>query len=47
MKILFDRKDRERYFKQGDLVLRWDTRREEIGNHGKFNNLWFRPFNIG
>lgn len=28
MKILFDRKDKERDFRQGDLVLRWDARRE-------------------
>ena len=27
MKILFDRKARERDFRQGDLVLRWDARR--------------------
>jgi len=45
MKSLFDRKARERYFK-GDLVLRWDTRREDKGKHGKFDNLWFGPFNI-
>jgi len=28
MKELFDRKARERNLKKGDLVLRWDTRRE-------------------
>ena len=36
MKVLFDRKARERDFKEGDLVLRWDARREEKGKHGKF-----------
>jgi len=46
MKILFDRKDMERDFKEGDLVLRWDARREGKGKHGKFDNLWFGPFSI-
>lgn len=41
MKSLFDRKARERDFKEGYLVLRWDSRREDKGKHGKFDNLWF------
>lgn len=41
MKILFDRRARERDFKEGDLVLRWDSRREYKGKYGKFDNLWF------
>ena len=39
MKSLFDGKARERDFKEGDLVLRWDARREERGTHVKFHNL--------
>eukprot|EP00253_Pinus_taeda_P025557 PITA_25557 len=46
MKTLFDRRARERDFKEGDVVLRWDARREEKGKHGKFDNLWFRPLTI-
>eukprot|EP00253_Pinus_taeda_P024357 PITA_24357 len=41
MKSLFDRRAREREFKAGFLVLRWDYRREDKGKHGKFDNLWF------
>lgn len=33
MKSLFDRKSRERDFREGDLVLRWDARRKEKGKH--------------
>lgn len=36
VKELFDKKARERNFKKGDLVLRWDTRREDKGKHVKF-----------
>ena len=46
MKALFDRRARERDFKEGDLVLRWDARREDKGKHGKFDNLWFGPLAI-
>ena len=46
MKSLFDRRAKERDFKEGDLVLRWDSRREEKGKHGKFDNLWFGPLAI-
>lgn len=46
MKILFDKKARERDFREGDLVLRWDTRREDKGKHGKFENFWFGSFSI-
>jgi len=46
MKVLFDRRARERDFKEGDLVLRCDARRKEKGKHGKFDNLWFGPLGI-
>ena len=40
MKSIFDRKAKEILFQAGDLVLRWDTRREDKGKHGKFDPLW-------
>ena len=33
-------------FQTRDLVLRWDTRREEKGKHGKFDRLWYGPYKI-
>jgi hypothetical protein len=30
----------------GDLVLKWDARREAKGKHGKFDNLWLGPFQV-
>ena len=38
MKSIFDRKEKETLFQERDLVLRWDTGREDKGNHGKFEN---------
>eukprot|EP00253_Pinus_taeda_P027146 PITA_27146 len=29
-----------------DLVLRWDTRREDKVKHGMFDPLWYSPFRI-
>jgi hypothetical protein len=46
MKSLFDKKDKDIEFLPGDLVLKWDARKEDVGKHDKFNHLWFRPFNI-
>ena len=46
MKNLFDRRARETDFKEGDLVLRWDSRREEKGKHGKFEFVWKGPYVI-
>jgi len=34
MKSLFNRRASKRDFREGDLVLRWDSRREENGKHG-------------
>jgi len=33
-------------FIPGDLVLKWEARKEDVGKHGKFDFLWFRPFQI-
>jgi len=46
MKGIFDRKSKKIDFKAGDLVLRWDTRREDKGKYGKFDPLWYGPFRI-
>jgi len=46
MNGIFDRKAKEIDFKVGDLVLRWDTRREGKGKHGKFDPLWYGPFKV-
>jgi len=46
MNVIFDRKQKQRNFVLGDLVLKWDSRREDLGKHGKFDNLWLGPYNI-
>jgi hypothetical protein len=33
-------------FKVGYLVLTWDARNEDKGEHGKFDHLWLGPFKI-
>jgi hypothetical protein len=44
LKALFDRREKDIDFLLGDLVLRWDARREEEAKHGKFDHLWYGPF---
>ena len=34
------------FFKLGDMVLKWDARYEDKGNHGKFDELWKGPYSI-
>ena len=46
MKAPFDKKAKDRFCQPGDLVLRWDVRREDKGKDGKFDLLWFGPFKI-
>jgi hypothetical protein len=46
MKSLFDKKEKDMEFLPGDLVLKWDARKEDAGKHGKFDHLWFGPFRI-
>ena len=46
MKSLFDKKEKDREFLPGDLVLKWDVRKEYPGKHDKFDYLWFRPLRI-
>jgi hypothetical protein len=35
MKVLFDRKAKDRDFLPRDLVLKWDDRKEDSEKHGK------------
>ena len=42
----FDKRTKASNFKIGDKVLNWDSRREEKGKHGKFDNLWLGPYSI-
>jgi hypothetical protein len=46
MKLLFDRKAKDRNFLPGDLVLKWDARKEDSGKNGKFDHIWYGPFRI-
>ena len=46
IKERFDRKIKENNLFGGDIVLRWDARKEKKGKHVEFDNLWFGPFII-
>ena len=46
MKALFDQKAKDRYFLPGDLVLKWEARREDMGKHGKFDSIWSGPYRV-
>ena len=46
MKALFDRKAKDREFLPGDLVLKWDDRKEDSVKHGKFDHIWYRLFKV-
>jgi hypothetical protein len=46
MKALFDKKTKDKLFLTGDLVLKWDARKEDARKQNKFNHIWFRPFRI-
>ena len=37
MKALFDKKAKDKEFLPGDLVLKWEARKEDVGKHGKFD----------
>ena len=43
---MFDKRTKASDFKIGDKVLKWDSRREDKGKHGKFDNLWQGPYLI-
>jgi hypothetical protein len=44
VKETFDRKAKTKQLLLGDLVLKWDSRRED--HHGKFDSLWLGPFRV-
>eukprot|EP00253_Pinus_taeda_P029566 PITA_29566 len=46
LKRAFDRRTKAENFNIGDKVLKWDSRRESKGKHGKFDSLWRGPFLI-
>ena len=46
LKKAYDRKTKAEDFNIGDKVLKWDSRRESKGKHGKFDSLWRGPFLI-
>eukprot|EP00253_Pinus_taeda_P016485 PITA_16485 len=46
LKKAFDRRTKAEDFNMGNKVLKWDSRRENKGKHGKFDSLWRGPFII-
>ena len=43
---MFDKRTKAEDFFIGNKVLKWDSRREDKGKHGKFDFLWKGPFVI-
>ena len=46
IKKIFDKRTKAEDFYIGDKVLKWDSRREDKGKHGKFDFLWKGPYVI-
>ena len=46
IKKIYDRKAKTDKFQLDEVVLGWDARNEDKGKHGKFENLWTRPYII-
>jgi hypothetical protein len=46
IKKIYDKTTKEDNFELGDLVLKWDSRSEDKGKHGKFDSLWKGPYTI-
>jgi hypothetical protein len=46
IKSAFDKKTNKDIFQEGDLVLRWDAKRDDKSKKDKFDNLWFGPFKV-
>ena len=46
MKALFDHKAKDRKFLSGYLVLKWDSRKEDLAKQGKFDHIWYGPFKV-
>ena len=47
MKRSFDKKAKEKSFREGDLVLKWDADRVKAEIHSKLDALWSDPYIIG
>eukprot|EP00253_Pinus_taeda_P010277 PITA_10277 len=46
LKKAFDRRTKAKDFSVGYKVVKWDSRRDDKGNDGKFDSLWRGPFII-
>jgi hypothetical protein len=46
IKKIYDKRTKADDFQLGDKVLKWDSRNEENGKNGKFENIWKGPFII-
>ena len=46
IKNSFYRRTKEDDFELGNLVLKWDSRNEDKGKHGKCDSLWKGPYTI-
>ena len=46
IKKLFYKWTKANDFQVGNIVLKWDSRREEKWKHGKFENMWKGPYII-
>ena len=46
IKNIYDKRTKEDNFELGDLVLRWDSRNQYKGKHGKFDSLWKGHYTI-
>ena len=46
LKKIFDKRIKAEDLYLGDKVLRWNSRREDKGKHGKLDFLWKRPYII-
>ena len=46
LKKIFDKRTKAEDFFIGNKVLKWDSRREDKGKHGKFDFLWKGPYVI-
>jgi hypothetical protein len=46
IKKIYDRRTKADDFLIGYKVLKWDSRKEGKGKHGKFDNLWKVPYII-
>jgi hypothetical protein len=46
MKALFNHKAKDKEFIPGDLVLKWDARKEDSAKNGKFDHIRYGPFKV-